>query len=314
MISGRYNLSGGTVWSQENRSLVHMAVSRNAPDENRHSRNNKNENTKWFDGSDESLRLSNSTMQSRAVARVTPSSLKLLQPPTKPTFRAADKVYLKPEERAELYRRLRQPRDWRRGLPDPIYVFRYGLDDLRLYNALEAAGLAGIVLVAERIEDAQVVLATRRKRTGKDLSLVDAKRAAENSKLPFHELKTISPERVFEILGPLLGLGSKLGRKQASQSFQLLPKAEEDGSQAILDLLAHITGHRPQEIMRMRPPDDLLESIDLNMASGQGEIESRRDRPRLIRPQVSGKSKKLILRRRPMAAGSVIPQVRLSPK
>jgi hypothetical protein len=275
------------------------------PDDRNDSRYNRDENTQWFDGSDESLRLSDSTMR----WRVHPSSLKLLQPPSKPTFRAADKVYLKPEERTELHWRLRQPRDWHRGLPDPIYIFRYGLDDLRLYNALEAAGLAGIALVADRIEDAQVVLATRRKRTGKDLSLVNIKRAADNSKLPFHELRSISPERIFEVLGPMLGLGSHLVFKEGkSQSFQLLPKAEEDGSQAILDLLAQIVTPQESKASWIRPPEDLLDMVVMT-ADRRKQTQGSGSRLQLIKPQVSRRSKRLILQRRPRVAGSVIPRV-----
>ena len=37
-----------------------------------------------------------------------------------------------------------------RGRP-PLRVYRYAIDDLRLYNALEAAGVAGWVIVVESV-------------------------------------------------------------------------------------------------------------------------------------------------------------------
>lgn len=87
-------------------------------------------------------------------------------PPAKPTFTAADKAYLKPEQRAELARRLRRPRPSATGGQPALRVFRHAIDDLRLFQALEAAGLAGRVVVADSVQEADVVLATRRKRTG----------------------------------------------------------------------------------------------------------------------------------------------------
>jgi hypothetical protein len=247
-------------------------------------------NTQWFDGTDQSLRASDSSIRR--------SHFEPPLPPAQPTFRAADKVYLKPDERKELSRRLREPRDWKRGLPPTLYIYRYGLDDLRLYKALEAAGLAGIVLVTDRIEDANVVLATRRKRTGKDLSLVNAERAARNSRLPFYEVKSISPERVFEIFGPILGLGERLRRRKVSQSFTLLPRAEEDGSQDILDLLNQLTENETRDRYRnlINPDDKFLDDL-IREASGE-ERQLQPTSRRLIRPQVSNRSKKLILNKR----------------
>ena len=266
-------------------------------------RNASQDNTKWFDGSDESLRASDSTM------RRSTSHFELPLPPAQPTFRAADKVYLKPDERKELSRRLREPRDRKRGLPPTLYIYRYGLDDLRLYNALEAAGLAGIVLVTDRIEDASVVLATRRKRTGKDLSLVNAERAARNSRLPFFELASISPERVFEVFGPILGLGDRLRRRKVTRSFSLLPRAEEDGSQAILDLLKHLTeketGDRDRH--RIHPADDFLDDLNDEVGDGGKGLQPA-SRLSLVRPQVSKRSKKLILNKRNTI--NLLPQLR----
>ncbi|GAX83044.1 hypothetical protein CEUSTIGMA_g10470.t1 [Chlamydomonas eustigma] len=122
------------------------------------------------------------------------------------TFRVADKTYLKPNQRTELSRLLRSAdkRVTRSGIP--LRVYRYAIDDLRLYNALEASGVAGQVIVVDAVEDADVVLATRRKRTGKDVPLLKAQRTAENAGLPYFQLPTVSPLAVMEVLSPLLGL------------------------------------------------------------------------------------------------------------
>jgi hypothetical protein len=44
------------------------------------------------------------------------------------------------------------------------------VDDLRLFKALEQAGLAGRVVVVDTVADADAVLAVRTKRTGKQVS------------------------------------------------------------------------------------------------------------------------------------------------
>lgn len=121
-------------------------------------------------------------------------------------FKAVDKTQLKPGERAELARMLRQPGIRPTSDLPPLAVFRHAIDDLRLFRALEAAGLLGRVVVADRLEDAAVVLASRRKRTGKDVSLVEVRRAADNTGLPYFELAAVSPLKVAQALAPLLGM------------------------------------------------------------------------------------------------------------
>ncbi|KAG1671981.1 hypothetical protein FOA52_013353 [Chlamydomonas sp. UWO 241] len=126
--------------------------------------------------------------------------------PGRPTFTAANKTYLKPRERIELARRLRAAGS--NAASPPLRVFRHALDDLRLFKALEASGLlaSGRVAIADSLSRADVVIATRRKRTGRDVVLGPVEAAARNAGLPYFELPTVSAPRLLEALGPMLGL------------------------------------------------------------------------------------------------------------
>jgi hypothetical protein len=82
---------------------------------------------------------------------------------------------------------------------------RYGIDDLRLYKALDLAGLEGRVVVVDTMQFADAVLTTRNKRTGKAVNLADARRAAQAAGVPLFVLRAVSAQRVLEALAPLLG-------------------------------------------------------------------------------------------------------------
>lgn len=84
--------------------------------------------------------------------------------------------------------------------------FRYGIDDLRLYKALDAAGLEGRVVVVDSVDFADAVVTTIKKRTGKNVNQAIAKRAAAGAGIPCFVLKAVSAERVVEALGPMLGI------------------------------------------------------------------------------------------------------------
>ncbi|GLC44383.1 hypothetical protein PLESTM_001591200 [Pleodorina starrii] len=59
-------------------------------------------------------------------------------------------------------------------LPLPLRVFCYGIDDVRLYRALEGGDAVGLVVVVPEVAAADAVWATRTKRTGKAVSLVES--------------------------------------------------------------------------------------------------------------------------------------------
>ena len=83
---------------------------------------------------------------------------------------------------------------------------RYGIDDLRLYQALDLADLEGRVVVVDSTADADVVLTTYSKRTRKNVNLATAKRAAAGAGVPLLVLPAVSAQRLVEAVGPLLGL------------------------------------------------------------------------------------------------------------
>lgn len=119
---------------------------------------------------------------------------------------------------------------------------RYALDDLRLFKALDEAGMEGRVTVTDRIQDADAVIATAVKRTGKTVSLKDAKSAAVNAGIPFLQLRTISAVRVMEALSPLMGIPipQHLAGVNLKTSAPELISAKEVGSDGGEQLLAMI--------------------------------------------------------------------------
>jgi hypothetical protein len=127
------------------------------------------------------------------------------------------------------------------------YCHRYGVDDLRLYQAIDLAGLEGRVVVADSSSDADAVLTTYSKRTGKNVDLSTAKRAAAGAGVPLLVLPAMSAQRLIEAVGPLLGLpvvedSSAAGATQqqwGSQAPRLLrwDELEGDGSEELLQLM-----------------------------------------------------------------------------
>jgi hypothetical protein len=87
-----------------------------------------------------------------------------------------------------------------------VSAHRYGVDDLRLYKAVDAAGLEGRVVVVDATADADAVLTTLSKRTGKNVNQAAARRAAAGGGLPLLVLRAVSAQRLLEAVGPLLGL------------------------------------------------------------------------------------------------------------
>ncbi len=51
----------------------------------------------------------------------------------------------------------------------------YGIDDVRLYKALQAADALGLVVVVPDVASSDAVWATRTKRTGKMLTLTEVR-------------------------------------------------------------------------------------------------------------------------------------------
>jgi hypothetical protein len=52
-----------------------------------------------------------------------------------------------------------------------LRVYRFAVDDLRLFKAIVEAGMLGRIIVVDRISEADLVLATKHRRTGKEASL-----------------------------------------------------------------------------------------------------------------------------------------------
>lgn len=88
----------------------------------------------------------------------------------------------------------------------PSTPARYGIDDLRLYQAIDLADLEGVVVVVDSTADADVVLTTYSKRTRKNVNLATARRAAAGAGVPLLVLPAMSAQRLVEAVGPLLGL------------------------------------------------------------------------------------------------------------
>jgi hypothetical protein len=132
----------------------------------------------------------------------------------------------------------------RKGDTQCCHPCRYAIDDLRLLKVLNEAGLEGLVTVVDTVAAADVVLATRSKRTGKVVDLAPVRRAAQAAGLPFVQLRAVSAVRVLEALAPLLGLEQQVAdaQEQARGSWRgpKLLRQEEmegDGSDALLALL-----------------------------------------------------------------------------
>lgn len=129
------------------------------------------------------------------------------------------------------------------------HCHRYGVDDLRLYQAIDLAGLEGRLVVVDSSSNADAVLTTYSKRTGRNVDLSTAKRAAAGAGVPLLVLPAMSAQRLLEAVGPLLGLpavddsvGSAAGASQqqwASQAPRLLrwDELEGDGSEELLQLM-----------------------------------------------------------------------------
>ena len=104
-------------------------------------------------------------------------------------------------------------------------------------------------MVVDTVDEADVVLVTKAKRTGKVVDLAPVQRAAEGAGLPFIDLAAVSPERLLEGLGQVLGLQldelpllqkHQQGRREA----RLLRKEEvdKDGGDLLLALLWGLDG------------------------------------------------------------------------
>lgn len=127
--------------------------------------------------------------------------------------------------------------------------FRYGIDDLRLYQAIDLADLEGRVVVVDSTAYADVVLTTYSKRTRKGVNLATAKRAAAGASIPLLILPAMSAHKLVQAVGPLLGLptvegsaGSAADASQqqcVSQGPRLLrwDELEGDGSDELLQLM-----------------------------------------------------------------------------
>lgn len=130
---------------------------------------------------------------------------------------------------------------------------RYGVDDFRLYKALDMSGLEGRVVVVDSTADADAVLTTYTKRTHKNVNLATAKRAAAGAGVPLLVLPAVSAQRVLEAVGPLLGLptieetmaaGAADSWRYGQQQTQLdevrvlrWDELEADGSEELLQLM-----------------------------------------------------------------------------
>ncbi|EFJ52103.1 hypothetical protein VOLCADRAFT_103113 [Volvox carteri f. nagariensis] len=159
-------------------------------------------------------------------------------------------------------------------LPLPLRVFCYGIDDVRLYRALEEADALGLVVVVSQVAAADAVFATRVKRTGKALTLdevgpgrhrespvvsTDAvlafrrprtescsgiSNAARNANKPFVELSAVSAMRVMEAVEELTGwlVPEHLRRRTPPPPLALLPPLDAADSTGSAEALGLLTG------------------------------------------------------------------------
>ncbi|KAJ9526575.1 hypothetical protein QJQ45_017667 [Haematococcus lacustris] len=87
-----------------------------------------------------------------------------------------------------------------------LRLFRYALDDLRLFQAIAEAGMLGRIVVSDQLAEAHVVVATRITRTGHDAPLKAVRRTAAKAGLPYVELEKVSGLRIMQALAPLMGI------------------------------------------------------------------------------------------------------------
>ncbi|KXZ56837.1 hypothetical protein GPECTOR_1g755 [Gonium pectorale] len=227
----------------------------------------------------------------------------------KPALTAADKLSVAPEERARIFRELRRARPWPPGQPPSalpggrsskqphlLRVFVYGIDDVRLYKALEGAGLLGRVVLVGSVAAGDAVLASRTKRTGKAVELKEVSNAARNAGKPFIELPALSPVRVAEAVEQLTGwLVPQHLRARPTPPVSFLPPLEQDG--ASQEALATLTGglplhayiaaraayHPPEEVLREMDRTDMYDNRERLLSRNPQEREARRAQP-LVRP------------------------------
>ncbi|GLI69110.1 hypothetical protein VaNZ11_013657 [Volvox africanus] len=254
----------------------------------------------------------------------------------KPALTAADKLAVKPEERARILQLLRTPRrrvvfpsgsngfgrqgrvantrfplrpglshgvgqgvEPRALLPLPLRVFCYGIDDVRLYRALEPADALGLVVLVPDVESADTVWATRVKRTGKALSLKEISNAARNANKPFVELSAVSAVRVMEAVEALTGwpVPEHLLRRNPPP-LVFLPPLDEDPTGSV-EALKLLTGGRslpeyiqcqagsslPAPLLRELDRTDLYDNREELLPVNPQEREAARQRP-VSRPYI----------------------------
>ncbi|KAF5829178.1 hypothetical protein DUNSADRAFT_16443 [Dunaliella salina] len=169
-------------------------------------------------------------------------------PPSYAMLHAQHKQQLSVAERQQLAVRLRRalhrlPPGMDPPCPLLIRLFRYAVDDLRLFQAIHAAGMEGTIVVVDDPDEADVLLATPRKRTGKEVPLAEAKRLAETRGLPLVSLRTLSAVRLMKALSPLMGIPVPPhllpGAQQRLQQPQPLKttRPDVDASRKVLELL-----------------------------------------------------------------------------
>mmetsp|Transcript_13899 Transcript_13899/g.37584 ORF Transcript_13899/g.37584 Transcript_13899/m.37584 type:complete len:428 (-) Transcript_13899:1269-2552(-) len=169
-------------------------------------------------------------------------------PPSYGMLHAQHKQQLSVAERQQLAVRLRRalhrlPHGMDPPCPLLVRLFRYAVDDLRLFQAIHTAGMEGTIVVVDDPDEADVLLATPRKRTGKEVPLTEAKRLAETRGLPFVSLPTLSGVRLMKALSPLMGIPVPPhllpGPRQRLQQPQPLRMArpEVDASRRVIELL-----------------------------------------------------------------------------
>jgi len=117
---------------------------------------------------------------------------------------------------------------------------RHGIDDLRLFKALEQAGLEGRVVVTDTLARADIVFTVRAKRLGPAVDLAVVRQAAGNAGVPLVVLSAVSALRVAEALEPLLGIPppTHLQERQNNTGRELrVADLEADGGDELLRLL-----------------------------------------------------------------------------
>lgn len=129
-------------------------------------------------------------------------------------------------------------------------LHRYSIDDLRLYKAVDVAGLEGRVVVVDTPKEADAVLTTYSKRTRRNVNLAIARRTAAGAGVPLVVLPAVSAQRLVEAVGPWLQLptvngDAHEGRATGGRLMSLTDEprqlrweeVEADGSDDLLRLL-----------------------------------------------------------------------------